>query len=211
MSIQYITGDIREPIGDGNKLIIHCCNDIGLMGAGVALALSNKWPCIKTEYQKWFRGTSKTTADRFDLGNVQFIQVEKDVWVANMIAQHDVRRNTSGIPPIRYFALEQCLAKVADKAKELNATIHGPKLGAGLAGGDWKTIEKSLIYIFKDIVNVTIYLFEPTSTVIDSVVQPPFPGRVLGGRGRCEHCGKTVNNVAYHEDNACDCRPNNKE
>jgi len=40
--ILYIKGDVTAPIGDDNKLIIHCCNDIGAMGAGVAVALYRK-------------------------------------------------------------------------------------------------------------------------------------------------------------------------
>ncbi len=35
-----------------------------------------------------------------------------------------------------------------------------------------------------------------------------FPGPVMGGRGVCRHCGEAVNNVAYHEANACKRGPN---
>ncbi len=35
-----------------------------------------------------------------------------------------------------------------------------------------------------------------------------FPGPVMGGRGKCIHCGEIVDNVAYHEANACKRRPN---
>jgi len=27
--INYIIGDVTDPQGDGKKLIIHCCNDLG--------------------------------------------------------------------------------------------------------------------------------------------------------------------------------------
>jgi len=30
----------------------------------------------------------------------------------------------------------------------------------------------------------------------------------MGGRGVCRHCGAAVNNVAYHEANACKRRQN---
>jgi len=39
-------------------------------------------------------------------------------------------------------------------------------------------------------------------------VHSAFPGNVMGGRGVCRHCGEAVNNVAYHESNACKRRPN---
>ena len=46
---------------------------------------------------------------------------------------------------------------------------------------------------------------------IDSLVRPAFPGNVMGGRGVCRYCGEVVNNVAYHESNACNRRPNDKD
>ena len=44
---------------------------------------------------------------------------------------------------------------------------------------------------------------------VDSFVRPSFPSNVMGGRGVCRYCGEAVNNVAYHESNACKRRPNN--
>ena len=44
-------------------------------------------------------------------------------------------------PPVRYEAIEKCLATVDDKAKELSASIHMPRIGCGLAGGNWDAIE----------------------------------------------------------------------
>ena len=84
--LKHIKGDVRKPIGDGNKIIIHCCNDIGVMGAGVAAAIAQKWPNVKSEYKKWHRGKQG-----FKLGNVQFVKVEDDLVVCNMIGQRDIR------------------------------------------------------------------------------------------------------------------------
>ncbi|WP_112261374.1 macro domain-containing protein [Lentzea terrae] len=57
-----------------------------------------------------------------------------------MIGQHGLRRTEEG-PPIRYDALESCLEKLAGHARQRNAAVHMPKIGAGLAGGDWDRIE----------------------------------------------------------------------
>jgi hypothetical protein len=65
--------------------------------------------------------------------------VEDNLWVANLIGQHDIRRR-DGVPPIRYEAVRQGLARVAAFAQEHNATIHMPRIGAGLAGGSWEII-----------------------------------------------------------------------
>lgn len=42
VGIHYVTGDATEPIGEGEKIIAHICNDQGGWGAGFVLALSKK-------------------------------------------------------------------------------------------------------------------------------------------------------------------------
>lgn len=135
MEIQYIVGDATRPIGDGNKIICHVCNDIGAWGRGFVLALSKRSRKPEHYYRKWFNeGTG------FVLGNVQFVKLNSEETVANMIAQSGLysQYNTR---PIHYEALFLCLNKVCDKAKATNATIHMPRIGAGLARGDWEIIE----------------------------------------------------------------------
>ena len=41
--IFYIQGDATKPIGNDNRLIIHCCNNIGKWGEGFVLALNKRW------------------------------------------------------------------------------------------------------------------------------------------------------------------------
>jgi hypothetical protein len=129
--IHYLKGDATEPIGDGKKYIIHCCNDIGAWGSGFVLALSRKWK----EPERVFRG-----AGRLKLGEIQFASVEDDIIVVNMCAQHGIR-SYNNPKPIRYDALEECLNKVAVSAIDSDATIHGPRFGSDRAGGDWRIIE----------------------------------------------------------------------
>ncbi len=150
----YIKGDATNPIGEGNKIIIHVCNDIGGWGRGFVLALSNRWSKPEEGYLNWFKSN-----ENFELGEVQFVQVEDDLWVANMIAQHDIVPINS-VPPIRYEAVAECLKKVALKAKELNASIHAPRFGSGLAGGDWDKIEKLIKSELISVgISVTVYDF----------------------------------------------------
>jgi O-acetyl-ADP-ribose deacetylase (regulator of RNase III) len=135
--ITYIQGDATNPMGEGNKLIIHICNSVGGWGRGFVLSLSKKWKKPEQSYRTWFSGHNTV-----GLGMVQFVPVEKDITVANMIAQHDIR-TINGIPPIRYEALEKCLIQVAQYTKNNNASVHLPYLmGAGLAGGKWEKIEE---------------------------------------------------------------------
>ena len=138
--IDYKKGDATMPEGPGNKVIVHICNDIGGWGRGFVLALSKKWKAPEAEYRKWFNAQ-----DQFELGEVRFVQVENDIWVANMIGQRDVITNSNGNPPIRYDAVKACLNKVASFAMQEKCTVHMPRIGCGLAGGKWENIEPILI------------------------------------------------------------------
>ena len=88
-------------------------------------------------------GTANGDANDFRLGAIQLIQVEADIWVANIIGQRDVRRGPDG-PPVRYEAIEEGLSTLADEAYAMGASIHMPRIGSGLAGGSWHVI-KSIV------------------------------------------------------------------
>ena len=142
--IKYIVGDATDPVGDGVKIIIHCCNDIGKWGKGFVVALSRKWPETRKRYVKWYRSNRN-----FKLGNLQYVKVADDTHVCNMIGQKGIRA-VGKVPPIRYGAIAKCLEKVRDAASRLNATVHCPRFGAGLAGGSWEKIEGLLISILAE-------------------------------------------------------------
>jgi O-acetyl-ADP-ribose deacetylase (regulator of RNase III) len=60
--------------------------------------------------------------------------------------------------PVRYEAIDTALGRVADKAAELGASVHMPRIGCGLAGGEWSRVEPLVIgrLVRRDIV-VTVY------------------------------------------------------
>ena len=155
--IAHIKGDATCPQAKGVKVICHVCNDIGGCGKGFVLALSKRWDQPEAAYRAWHAAGK---AGGFALGAVQFVQVEPYIWVANMVGQRGTKRGSSG-PPIRYEAVAACLAQVADKAQQLGASIHMPRIGCGLAGGKWAEveplIEQSLVAAG---VPVTVYDFK---------------------------------------------------
>lgn len=131
--IQYQIGDATCPTGGGSKIIAHTCNDAGIWGAGFVLAISKRWPEPEAAYTERNRKTWHA------LGDVQFIRVGPDILVANMIARH--RAGNQDGPPIRYDALRACLREVAIRAISIAASVHMPRIGCGLAGGEWFRIE----------------------------------------------------------------------
>ncbi|GGS98750.1 Appr-1-p processing protein [Planobispora rosea] len=146
------------------------CNDAGFWGRGFVTAISRRWPEPKTAYRAWSR-----TGDGFTLGAVQLVQVADELWVANMVAQHGIRtaaglRTAEGVrrgdhsAPIRYAALQQCLTALAEAAAARQASVHAPRIGAGLAGGEWERIKPLIITCLVERgVAVSVYDLDPAA------------------------------------------------
>ncbi|MFB8778838.1 macro domain-containing protein [Streptomyces albogriseolus] len=135
--IRYVRGDVTAPAVKGVKVIAHVRNDIGGWGKGFVLALSRRWPEPEAAYRAWHRDRA---ANDFGLGAVRLVQVERYVWVANMIGQRGVRTGSKGVP-VRYEAVDTALDRLAGHALELGASVHMPRIGCGLAGGTWSRVE----------------------------------------------------------------------
>ena len=151
-NITYLIGDATNPIKSDDKkniIIPHICNTLGLWGAGFVLALSKKWKQPELAYK------IKNKNDYLTLGDVDFVRVENNIIIANMIAQKGIKSPINLIP-IKYDALKKCLLNVNDMALETNSNIHMPKIGSGLAGGDWNVIEN----IIKDTLSIDVYIYE---------------------------------------------------
>jgi O-acetyl-ADP-ribose deacetylase (regulator of RNase III) len=154
MAISYIIGDATQPAGDRPKIIVHVCNDVGAWGRGFVVALSKRWPEPEQRYRAWHRREENAP---FALGELQFVQVAEILWVANLIGQKDVR-TVGGVPPVRYEAIRKGLQRVCAEARRLGASVHMPRIGCGLAGGNWE--EVSLIVdqeLSQKGVSVTVY------------------------------------------------------
>jgi O-acetyl-ADP-ribose deacetylase (regulator of RNase III) len=151
-----VRGDATSPQAKGPKIIAHVCNDLGGWGRGFVLAISRRWPEPERDYRQWHRGRARND---FGLGAVRLVPVRPGLWVANMVAQHGIRTGSNG-PPIRYPAVEACLTTVAAQALRLEASVHMPRIGCGLAGGRWELIEPIVVRTLCDAgVAVTVYDF----------------------------------------------------
>ena len=150
--IRYVKGDATCPQGGGNKIVAHVCNDVGAWGAGFVLAVSKRWPQAEAAYRGWHKFGK--------LGEIQMVVVGSDIFVANMMAQRGFGWS-DGKPPICYDALRSCLKHLAITARRGNATIHMPRIGCGLAGGKWETVE-SIIQeeLISTGLDVTVYDYE---------------------------------------------------
>jgi O-acetyl-ADP-ribose deacetylase (regulator of RNase III) len=151
--IHYLIGDATQPNQPGTSIICHICNDKGKWGAGFVLAISKRWEQPERMYRQ---------IKNYILGKVQYVDVLNDdvkdryIYIANMIAQHNTGPDKDGNPPIRYDALRTCLNDVNSAAMLLEATVHMPRIGCGLAGGDWSVVEK----IIQETLTVDVYVYD---------------------------------------------------
>lgn len=157
--INYVVGDATQPEGDGYKVIAHCCNNRGGWGAGFVVALSNRWKRPENEYRAWHKRSGDTKFRKM-LGAMLLVPVEDNIAVANIIGQEGTRRS-KGIPPIRYNAISrgfEHLVSFALSRPDKNVSIHMPRIGCGLAGGQWDDIEMLILESFvANGVPVTVY------------------------------------------------------
>lgn len=145
MTITYIKGDATQPVGKGNRIIVHCCNDLGAWGSGFVVALSKKWPLPESAYRLWKEIDHNHPQNPFSLGSIQIVPVdiENEISVCNLIGQHKFGgRDSQDYPYVRYDAIREGFRRLARTAKNWNSTIHMPRMGCGLAGGEWAEIEK---------------------------------------------------------------------
>lgn len=150
--LAFRRGDATTPVGPGRKIIAHVCNNRGAWEGRFSGHLGQRWPRAETAYRQL-----RHTAGGLELGTTHVIAVAPTLWVAHMIAQ-DGLRNPLNRVPLRYVALRHCLERVASHAIRHAASVHLPRIGAGLAGGDWPAIETLIRHsLVAQGVAVTVY------------------------------------------------------
>lgn len=133
--VKYINGNILK---SGADTICHQVNCQGVMGAGLAKQIREKYPIVFLKYKDFCNRTDKSAL----LGLVQFCPVGNPLRqrrVANLFSQKYYGRDDKCYTD--YNALRSCLQKVNTMC--VNERVAIPyKMGCGLAGGDWNIVEQ---------------------------------------------------------------------
>jgi O-acetyl-ADP-ribose deacetylase (regulator of RNase III) len=121
-------------------LIAHGVNCSNAMGSGVARAIYMKWPTVKAMYH---------SEGSMQLGDIQFVEVEDGLVVANCFTQAGYGRDGD-----RYASpesLKEALTLAAYWACDMDLDkVHIPRIGSGLGGLDWEEdVVPSLLEIEK--------------------------------------------------------------
>ena len=128
-------GDIQEIEGNifnlTSGIICHQVNCKGVMGAGLALKIRNKWPVVYEDYLKHYNSFGLKP------GDVIWSKVGENLWVASLAGQDGYGRE-KGVVYTNYDAVRLCLITVAATGVYPVAIPKG--MGCTLAGGDWETM-----------------------------------------------------------------------
>ena len=151
--IRFAVGDATQMSGAGQKILAHVVNDkTPNWGAGFGLAVRRAFPTVQEEFRRW----ALKDASRLRLGNVFITKISSDVHVSPMVCQKGY--GPSDKPRIRYAALKDCLQRVMEKAVEVKAAVHMPRIGSGQAGGSWGLIEQLIDEnLCRHGIDVTVY------------------------------------------------------
>lgn len=143
--IHYVKGDLFDT---PNDIIAHGVNCRGAFGSGVAKLVATKYPKARFYY------LDKHEDDGWHLGDIQTVMQWDGKCVVNCATQDDYGF-AEGLYA-NYDAIRLSLSRLKDFAKQRNYSIAIPKIGAGLAGGDWNIIENIIKEVFSDY-DITIY------------------------------------------------------
>jgi len=165
--ITYLEGDATAPDTSNydDNYIVHCVNNIGRWGAGFVVALSKRFTTdFVTPHGRYFTPEQVyhnlfDEALLSDLGDIQWVPVSEDLAVINLVGQDGVA-SSDNRHPIRYDAIRDGFAKIEAQFlyPSTSAALHLPRIGAGLAGGEWSKIEE---IINDEIVSADVFVYDP--------------------------------------------------
>ena len=151
MTIIYKKGCLIQGLFDGEvDAIAHQANCFNTMGSGVAKTIKAYFPAAYTADRVTKRG------DINKLGT--YTVSHKPFTVYNLYGQYNYGR-ANWVVYTKYSALKQALeACVDDLVNNLGKRTLGiPKIGCGLAGGDWDIVEEQIL---KKLEGIDIVVYE---------------------------------------------------
>lgn len=158
MSLQYKEGCLVKALQGGEvNAIGHQANCFHTMNSGVAKAIRL---AIPGAYDADVTQTVK--GDRSKMGDFSIYQLREEDGepcglVYNLYGQYNYGYDAKGYTD--YEALASAMIKMRDDLRTGNnlTKVGFPKIGAGLGGGDWQTIEDIIVKVFAGF-EVVVYL-----------------------------------------------------
>jgi O-acetyl-ADP-ribose deacetylase (regulator of RNase III) len=143
--MQSIKGDIIELFNDGVfDILIHGCNCFNIMGSGVAKSIKDRYPEAYNADLKTKKG------DKSKLGSITvapIINQDKTQYIVNAYTQYNYGRDKCYVD---YDAVRSCFYNINMLYSDPSIKFGYPKIGAGLAGGNWDIISNIIDEELKD-------------------------------------------------------------
>lgn len=167
-----IEGDLIQLAKEGKfDVITHGCNCLSNMRAGIAPQMAKAFGVDKFRMESWGPTISKLGCidyETFVIGKNAIWSIEDadnklnepELIVVNSYTQFRYGKNhTDGVSkPLDYEALTLCMRKINQEFSGKHIGL--PKIGAGLAGGDWNRIKKIIQTELKDM-QVSVVIYKP--------------------------------------------------
>lgn len=146
--IRYVKGDL---LNSNMKVIAHGCNCHGVMGSGIARQIRDRWPNVYEVYNLKYRVMG------LELGTILPVLTPDGRVVINCMTQQDF--GGDGKRYVDYDAIATCISAIDSSVGNWDVSEVGfPMIGAGLAGGDWNTIETIIVANAKNFIPVVYVL-----------------------------------------------------
>ena len=160
MKISEIKGDavkLNRTLDD--SVLIHVCNDQGVMGSGIALQIKKEHPNTFKAYRNNY--TSYISGGTNFGGSISWHSVDR---ICNLVAQASFGVGATGkVRYLNYGWLALCLAGLSDGlfwnhyGKEIRKIIVPVNMGAFRAGGDWEIVKEMIIGVLNGAVEEIIF------------------------------------------------------
>ena len=150
MIVEYIKGSILDA---PQKYIAHGVNCQNVIGSGVAKVLFEKYPDVKNSYHKYC--TYNEHKSKKSLLGECTLAVSDDgkVIIFNCFTQENYGYN--GKKYVSYDAIYKCFYNLSKKLHKKQIAI--PKIGCGLAGGNWNIVSQIIDDATGDDLDVYVY------------------------------------------------------
>lgn len=146
--LTYKHGDVLE---SGADVIAHQVNCFGVMGAGLARQIREKYPHVYEEYHKLCERNNHHIGM---LGVAHWSKIDDSHWIANLFGQHGYGRGEvyTVMPALKVALMRtvQGCEEWADAEQRKIRLALPYKLGCGLAGGNWEEIRRMIEEIAKN-------------------------------------------------------------
>ena len=159
--IKVVNGDLLH---SNLPLIAHQTNCLGVMGAGIAKSIKNKWNIVYTQYTNFCKNLeySKKLLGKCQICTTGWFPTK---YIANLFGEYSF---TESVAPYEnrhtdYNALKKALLKLKAFCEDEEVIEVGIpyKLGCGLAGGDWDGVVYPMLQeLFANDSTITLYIYK---------------------------------------------------